>query len=126
MVGKENEKEARGSCGFKIAEEGNQRETSKESSNKSWSSKAQNIKGTISKDNMEVTSSTGPIVNYQEGPNIPAKEHKINLSEKTDNFIMIYNETAREVYIDKQARIKPESSNNYNTDKPDISSDKPM
>ena len=38
---------------------------------------------------------------------------------------MIYNETTREVYMDKQARIKPESSNNYNTDRPDIYLDKP-
>ena len=38
---------------------------------------------------------------------------------------MTYNETAKEVYIDKQQRIKPKYSNNHNTDKPDISLDKP-
>ena len=48
---------------------------------------------------MEVTSTTGPIVNYPEGHNIPAKEHKINLSEKADNVIMIYNETIQQKYI---------------------------
>ena len=37
---------------------------------------------------------------------------------------MIYNETTKEVYIDKQERIKPESSNNYDTDRPDINLDK--
>ena len=30
---------------------------------------------------MEVTSSTVPIINYQKGQNISAKEHKINLSD---------------------------------------------
>ena len=53
---------------------------------------------------MEVTSSTGPTVNYKEGHNIPVKDHKINLSEKTGNLIIIYNETAREVYIEKSQR----------------------
>ena len=43
---------------------------------------------------MEVTNSTGPIVNFQGEHKIPAKEHKINLSGKTDNSIIIYNETA--------------------------------
>ena len=38
---------------------------------------------------------------------------------------MIYNETATEVYIAKQERIKPDSSNNYNTDRPDTYLDKP-
>ena len=38
---------------------------------------------------MKVTNSTGSIVSYQEGHNIPVTEHKINLSEKTDNLIMI-------------------------------------
>ena len=33
---------------------------------------------------------------------IPERERKINLSEKTDNLIRIYNETATEGYIDKQ------------------------
>ena len=37
---------------------------------------------------------------------------------------MIYNETTTEVYIDKQERIKPESSNNHDTDRPDINLDK--
>ena len=38
---------------------------------------------------------------------------------------MTYNETAKEVYIDKQERIKPKYWNNHNTDKPDISLDIP-
>ena len=98
-MGKENEKKAKGRCGFKRTEEENQTETSKESS-KSRSSNVQNIKETDPQDNnMEVTSTTGPIVNYPEGHNIPAKEHKINLSEKADNVIMIYNETIQQKYI---------------------------
>ena len=36
---------------------------------------------------------------------------------------MIYNETAKEVYIGKQG-TKPNNSNNHNTDEPDISLDK--
>ena len=74
---------------------------------------------------MEVTSSTGPIVKYQEGHNIPVKYHKINLSQKTDSLIMIHNETTTEVYIDKQERINPKSSNNHDTDKSDTYLDKP-
>ena len=101
----ENEKEAKGSCGIKRAQEANQTEKSG-SSSKSWSSNTQNIKGTDPQDNKEVKS-IGPIINYQEGYNVPAKKHKINSSEKTDNSIMIYNEAATEVYIDKQERIKP-------------------
>ena len=38
---------------------------------------------------------------------------------------MRYNETTAGVYIDKRERIKSESSNNHNTDRPDICSDKP-
>ena len=33
---------------------------------------------------------------------------------------MIYNETTKEVYIDKEEGINPESCNNNNADKPDI------
>ena len=33
---------------------------------------------------------------------------------------MTYNEITTEVYMDKQKRIKPESSNNHKTDRPDI------
>ena len=33
---------------------------------------------------------------------------------------MTYNEITTEVYMDKQERIKPESSNNHKTDRPDI------
>ena len=74
---------------------------------------------------MEVTSSTEQIVNYQEAHNITAKEHKINIIQKINNLIRIYIETTKEVYIDKKERIKPKNSNNDNTDKPDISLDKP-
>ena len=38
---------------------------------------------------------------------------------------MIYNETTTEVYVDKEERIRPENSNNNNTDRPDIYLDKP-
>ena len=38
---------------------------------------------------------------------------------------MRYNETIAEVYIDKRERIKLESSNNHNTGRLDIYSDKP-
>ena len=48
---------------------------------------------------MEVTNSTGPIVNFQGERKIPTKEHKINLSGKTDNSTIIYNETATDIYI---------------------------
>ena len=123
-VREENEKETKGSCGFKKAEEKNQTEASR-SSNKSGSSNHQNRKETNPQDNKEVTSSTGPIMNYQEGYNISAEEHKINSLEKTENLIMIYNETTTEVYIDEEERIRPESSNNHNTDRPDIYLDKP-
>ena len=33
---------------------------------------------------------------------------------------MVYNETTKEVCIDKQERIKPNSSSDCNTDKPDV------
>ena len=118
----ENEKEAKGRCGFTRAEEENQTETSG-SSKKSWSSNAQKMKETDPQDNKELAGSTGPIMNYQEGYNIPEKEHKINSSEKTDNSVMIYNVITTEVYMDK--RIKPESSNNHKTYRPDIYLDKP-
>ena len=64
-------------------------------------------------------------MNYQEGYNISAEKHKINSFEKTDNLIMIYNETATELYIDEEERIRPDNSNNHNTDRPDIYLDKP-
>ena len=64
-------------------------------------------------------------MNYQEGYNISAEEHKMNSLEKADNSIMIYNKTTTEVYIDKEERIRPENSNNHNTDRPDIYLDKP-
>ena len=122
-VTEKNKKEAKESFDFKKAEEQNQTETSNESNNKNWSSNALNIKGADPQDNIEVTSSTGPIVDYQEGHNIPAKVYKINLSEKIYN--LIYNGNTTELYIDKQERIKPESSNNHETDRSDIYLDKP-
>ena len=70
---------------------------------------------------MGVTSRTEPIVNYNKGQNITVKDHKINnITPQADNTIMINNETTKEVYIDKQERIKPNSSSNHNTDEPDI------
>ena len=75
---------------------------------------------------MGVTSRTEPIVNHQKGQNITVKDHKINnVSHQTDHTIMIWSETIKEVYIDKQERIKPKSSGNYSTDKPDIHLAKP-
>ena len=60
------------------------------------------MKETESLDNVGVTSKTEPIINYQEGQNITKEEHKINtVTAQTVNTIMIYNETAKEVYIDK-------------------------
>ena len=94
-------------------------------SNKSWSSNAQNMKETDLQDNMEVTRRTGLVANYQGGRNIPAKGLQINLSEKTDNLIMIYNETTTKVYVEKQETIKPKSSNKHNTGRPDIYLDNP-
>ena len=95
------------------------------SSKKSWSSNAQKMKETDPQDNKELTGSTGPIMNYEEGYNIPEKEHKINSSEKTDNSVMIYNVITAEVYVNKQKRIKPESSDNHKTYSRDIYLDKP-
>ena len=49
------------------------------------------------------------------------KDHKIyNVAPQTDSTIMIYNETTNDVYIDMQERIKPNSSSDHSTDKPDI------
>ena len=64
------------------------------------------------------------MTNYQEKYNIPAKQHKINSFEKTNNPIVIYNKISTEVYMDKQERIKPEISNNHKTHRPDIYLDK--
>ena len=82
-VKEENEKEAKGSCGFKRPKEEDQTEASG-SSNKNWSSNPHSRKETNPQDNKEVTSSSGPIINRQEGYNISAEEHKINSLEKTD------------------------------------------
>ena len=39
---------------------------------------------------------------------------------------MMYNKTTKEVYIDKQERLKPKRFDNCNTDKPDIRLAKPQ
>ena len=57
-----------------------------QSRTQSWSSNAQNIKETDLKDNLEVTSSAGPLVNYEEGYNIPGKDQKKDLTQKTYYF----------------------------------------
>ena len=94
------------------AAEENLIEISEENRNKSWSSNTQKIKGMDFPDNM---------VNFQDGQNTTVKDHKINnITPKTNNTIIIYNETIKEVYIDKQKRIKPNSSRNHNTDEHDI------
>ena len=55
---------------------------------------------------MGVTIRTELVVNYQLGQNITVKDYKRNnVTHQTDNTIMIYNETTKEVYIDKQERI---------------------
>ena len=83
-------------------------------------SSTQKIKETDYQDKMGVTSRTEPIGNYQKGQNITVKDHEINnVSFQTVNTVMIYNETIKEVYIDKQEKTKPKSSANYNTEKPD-------
>ena len=64
-------------------------------------------------------------MNYQEGYNMSAEEHKISSFEKTDNLIMICNETTTEAYIEKEERIRPQNFNNHNIDTPDICLDKP-
>ena len=70
---------------------------------------------------MGVTSRTEPVINYQEGQNITKKDHKVNnVTPQTNNAIKIYNKTTKEVYIDKQERVKPNSSSNHNTDELDI------
>ena len=56
---------------------------------------------------MGVTIRTEVIVNYQVGQNITVKDYKTNnVTHQIDNTITIYNETTKEVYIDKQERIK--------------------
>ena len=42
-----------------------------------------------------------------------------NATHQTDNTVIVYNETTKEVYRDKQKIIKPKSYSNYNTDKYD-------
>ena len=110
---------------FMRAEEENSTETSEKNRNKSWRTNTRKIKETDSPDDMGVTSRTEPIVNYQEGENITVKDHKINnVTPQTDNTILIYDGTTKEVYIGKQERIKPKSSSNDNIDKPDFNSEK--
>ena len=70
---------------------------------------------------MGVTSKNEPIVNYKEGQNITKKDNKTNnVTLQIDNTIMANNGTTKEVYIDKQERVKPNNSSNHNTDEPDI------
>ena len=77
----------------------NPTEISEENRSKSWSSNPQNTKETDSPDKMGGKSRTEPIVNYEEGEDITVKDHKINnVTPQTDNIIMIYNETIKEVY----------------------------
>lgn len=64
------------------AERENQSGTSKGNSKKSWSGNAQNTKETDPLDNMEITSYTKQIINYQEGYSITVKDHKINRLNK--------------------------------------------
>ena len=69
-------------------------------------SNTQKVKEADSLDNMGVTIRTELVVNYQLGQNITVKDYKRNnVTHQTDNTITIYNETTKEVYIDKQERI---------------------
>ena len=107
-------------------EEENQTEIFEESMNKSWSSNARKTKEPDSQDIVGVTRRTEPMVNYQKEQNITVKDHiRNNVTHQIDNTIMIYNETTKEVYIDKEEGINPESCNNNNSDKPDIHLVKP-
>ena len=99
--------------GFMRVEEENETETSEEYRKKSWSS-IQKIKETYSRDTMGVTSRA----NSKLGQDVIVKDHKINnVASQTDNKIMIYNETTNEIYINKQEKIKSNSSSNHNTGK---------
>ena len=70
---------------------------------------------------MGVTSKNEPIVNYKEGQNIAKKDNKTNnVTPRIDNTIMANNGTTKEVYIDKQERVKPNNSSNHNTYERDI------
>ena len=103
------------------AEEENLTEISEENRNRSWSSNTETIKEANSLYIMGLTSRTEPVVNYQEGQHISNKDHKINnVTPQTDNTIMIYNEIAKEVYIDKSQRTKPNRSSNHYTDESSI------
>ena len=107
--------------GFMRAEEENLTEISEENRNTSWSSNTETIKEANSLYIMGLTSRTEPVVNYQEGQHIAMEDHKINnVTPQTDNTIMIYNEIAKEVYIDKSERAKPNRSSNHNTDESNI------
>ena len=54
------------------------------------------------------------------------KDHKINnVTHQTDDTIMIYNETTKELYIYRQEIINPKNADDNNTDKPDIHLAKP-
>ena len=115
------EKGVKETRGFMSPEQENLNEMSEENRNLSWSSNTEKIKEANSLDNMGVTIRTEPIVNYQEGQNITKKDHKINnVNPQTDNTVMVYNEIAKEVYIDKPERAKPNSTSNHNTDQYNI------
>ena len=59
------EKRVKKNEGFMRAEEENPTEISEENRNKNWSSNTQKTEETHSLDNMGVTSTTEPILNYQ-------------------------------------------------------------
>ena len=91
--------------GMMRAEEKNLTEISEKKRNKNWSSNREKIEEIDSLDNMEVTNRTEPIVKHQERQNITVKDHKINnITLQTDNTIITYIETTKEVYIEKQAK----------------------
>ena len=115
------EKGVKETGGFMRAEEENLTEISEENRNRSWSSNTETIKEANSLYIMGLTSRTEPVVNYQEGQHISNKDHKINnVTPQTDNTIMIYNEIAKEVYIDKSQIAKPNRSSNHYTDESSI------
>ena len=106
--------------GFMRPEQENLKDISEENKNLSWSSNTEKIERAISLDNMGVTIRTEPIINYQEGQNTTKKDKINNVTLQTDNTIMVYNETTKEVYIDKPGRAKPKSTSNHNTDEYNI------
>ena len=75
---------------------------------------------------MKATSSSEPIVNYQEEQNTTSKDHEvINLIQQKNNIILICNKSKELVFVEKQEKTKPKASNNQKKDKFVTHLDKP-